>query len=165
MTNTTTPGRTTAVAQTRPLCTFTLDDCTFGIEVMNVQEVIRYQEMTSVPLASPMVRGLINLRGQIVTAIDMRARLGLPPRPNGELPMNVVVRTADGVVSLLVDEIGDVVEVDERSYERAPETMALAFRELVPGVYKLEASLLLLLDAEQIAALGPAAGRAKDEAA
>ena len=153
------------MAQTRQLCTFLLDNLLFGIEVMNVQEVIRYQEMTAVPLATSVVRGLINLRGQIVTAIDMRARLGLPERNNGELPMNVVVRTTDGVVSLLVDEIGDVVGVDERSYERAPETMASAFRELVPGVYKLEAALLLLLDAERIAALGTAAGRPKSEAA
>jgi purine-binding chemotaxis protein CheW len=152
------------VAQTRQLCTFLLDDVLFGIEVMNVQEVIRYQEMTAVPLASSVVRGLINLRGQIVTAIDMRARLGLPDRTNGELPMNVVVRTTDGIVSLLVDEIGDVVEVDERSYERAPETMASTFRELVPGVYKLD-RLLLLLDAERIGALGTAAGRPKSEAA
>ena len=149
----------------RQLCTFLLDNLLLGIEVMNVQEVIRYQEMTAVPLASSVVRGLINLRGQIVTAIDMRARLGLPARTNGELPMNVVVRTSDGVVSLLVDEIGDVVEVDERFYERAPETMASAFRDLVPGVYKLDGALLLLLDAARIAALGTAAGRAKAEAA
>jgi len=153
------------VAQTRQLCTFTLDDLLFGIEVMNVQEVIRFQEMTAVPLATSVVRGLINLRGQIVTAIDMRARLGLPNRAKDVLPMNVVVRTADGVVSLLVDEIGDVVEVDERAYERAPETMATVFRELVPGVYKLDGALLLLLDAERIAALGTVAGGTKSEAA
>jgi purine-binding chemotaxis protein CheW len=153
------------MAKTRQLCTFKLDDLLFGIEVMNVQEVIRFQEMTAVPLATSVVRGLINLRGQIVTAIDMRARLGLPDRKAGEVPMNVVVRTADGVVSLLVDEIGDVVEVDERAYERAPETMAAVFRELVPGVYKLEGALLLLLDAERIAALGTVAGGTKSEAA
>jgi purine-binding chemotaxis protein CheW len=153
------------MAKTRQLCTFKLDDLLFGIEVMNVQEVIRFQEMTAVPLATSVVRGLINLRGQIVTAIDMRARLGLPDRKAGEVPMNVVVRTADGVVSLLVDEIGDVVEVDERAYERAPETMAAVFRERVPGVYKLEGALLLLLDAERIAALGTVAGGTKSEAA
>jgi purine-binding chemotaxis protein CheW len=147
------------MAQTRQLCTFLLDDLLFGIEVTHVQEVIRYQEMTVVPLASSVVRGLINLRGQIVTAIDMRARLNLPERASGELPMNVVVRTSDGIVSLLVDEIGDVVEVDERTYERAPETIGAAVRELVPGAYKLDGPLLLRLDAERIAALGTAAGR------
>jgi purine-binding chemotaxis protein CheW len=137
----------------------------FGVDVMNVQEVIRYQEMTIVPLASATIRGLINLRGQIVTAIEMRARLGLPPRAAENLPMNVVTTTADGVVSLLVDEIGDVLEVEERSFERAPETMGVAFRDLVPGVFKLEGRLLLLLDAERVATGGTSNARRKLEAA
>jgi purine-binding chemotaxis protein CheW len=115
--------------------------------VREVQEVIRYQEMTRVPLAAPVVRGLINLRGQIVTAIDLRRRLGLPDRgDSGEhLPMNLVVRTDDGVVSLLVDEIGEVVEVDEDTFERPPPTLDGVARELVRGVYKREGSLLLVL--------------------
>lgn len=155
---------TKAVAETRQLCTFRVDDMLFGVDVMNVQEVIRYQEMTIVPLATATVRGLINLRGQIVTAIDMRARLGLEPRTSDALPMNVVTTTGEGVVSLLVDEIGDVLEVEERTFERAPETMSASFRELVPGVFKLEGHLLLLLDAQKVAALGTAA-RGKSEAA
>lgn len=142
------------MSDTRQLCTFTLDSLQFGVEVVNVQEVIRYQDMTKVPLASSMVRGLINLRGQIVTAIDMRARLGLPALGGDHQPMNVVLRTADGAVSLLVDEIGDVLELDGRVFERAPETMAGVFREVVVGVYKLETSLLLLLNVERIIALG-----------
>jgi purine-binding chemotaxis protein CheW len=140
--------------QTRQLCTFSLDSLLFGVEVVNVQEVIRYQEMTKIPLASAMVRGLINLRGQIVTAIDMRARLGLPALSDEHQPMNVVLRTNDGVVSLLVDEIGDVLELDGREFERPPETLSGVFREVVLGVYKLEARLLLLLDVERIIALG-----------
>ncbi len=156
-------GRT--VAETRQLCTFLIDGMLFGVDVMNVQEVIRYQEMTVVPLASANVRGLINLRGQIVTAIEMRARLGLEARKSDALPMNVVTTTADGVVSLLVDEIGDVLEVEERTFERAPETMGAAFRELVPGVFKLDGRLLLLLDAKKVATFGASAGRPKAEAA
>lgn len=151
------------VAETRQLCTFIIDGMLFGVDVMNVQEVIRYQEMTVVPLASANVRGLINLRGQIVTAIEMRARLGLDPRNDDALPMNVVTTTADGVVSLLVDEIGDVLEVEERTFERPPETISAAFRELVPGVFKLEGKLLLLLDAEKVATFG--SDRVKAEAA
>ena len=89
--------------------TFLVNGLFFGVDVRHVQEVIRYQEMTRVPLAPAMVQGLINLRGQIVTAIDLRRRLELAPRPADQLPMNVVVRTDDGAVSLLVDEIGDVV--------------------------------------------------------
>lgn len=151
------------MADTRQLCTFVLGDLLFGVDVTHVQEVIRYQEMTAVPLASSIVRGLINLRGQIVTAIDMRARLALPPRSGGEMPMNVVARTSDGVVSLLVDEIGDVLEVEERSFERPPETMPAVLRELVPGVFKLEGRLLLLLDVERGATFG-AASQGKEAA-
>lgn len=136
----------------RQLCTFELGDMLFGIDVQNVQEVLRHQEMTTVPLASSMIRGLINLRGQIVTAIDMRARLALPPRGGEELPMNVVVRTADGVMSLLVDEIGDVLDLDSTTFECPPETMTPAVRDLVIGVFKLEGRLLLLLHPERIAA-------------
>ena len=98
------------------LCTFYLDGLFFGVEVQKVQEVIRYQEMTHIPLASRVVQGLINLRGQIVTAIDLRRRLELNERPADKLPMNVVIRTDDGPVSLLVDEIGDVVEVTTAGY-------------------------------------------------
>lgn len=134
---------------TRQLCTFSLGDLLFGVEVTHVQEVIRYQEMTSVPLAPRIIRGLINLRGQIVTAIDMRARLQLQAR-EGELPMNVVLRTADGVVSLLVDEIGDVVQTDESTFERVPETTDVLLKELVSGVYKIERRLLLLLDVDRV---------------
>lgn len=139
------------MSDTRQLCTFALDSQLFGVEVVNVQEVLRYQDMTRIPLASDMVRGLINLRGQIVTAIDMRARLGLPPHGAGHQPMNVVLRTAGGgVVSLLVDEIGDVLQLSERDFERVPETLSGVFREVTLGVYKLEQRLLLLLDVERI---------------
>src|SRR5437016_5385400 len=104
-------------------CTFSLQGLFFGVEVQQVQEVIRYQEMTHVPLAPRVVRGLINLRGQIVTAIDLRRRLELTDLPPGRLPINVVVRTDEGPMSLLVDEIGDVLEVAEEVFERPPETV------------------------------------------
>jgi purine-binding chemotaxis protein CheW len=130
----------------KQFCTFSVDGLFFGVEVLKVQEVIRYQEMTPVPLAPAVVNGLINLRGQIVTAIDLRRALGLSERPAGSLPMNVVVRTDDGVVSLLVDEIGDVLNVDEASFERPPETLNGSARELITGVYKLKDRLLLILD-------------------
>src|SRR5438445_1840154 len=96
----------------RQFCTFFLDELFFGVEVKKVQEVLRYQVMTRVPLAPPVVRGLINLRGQIVTAMDLRIRLQLSELPADQLPMNVVVRDGDGATSLLVDRIGDVLEVE-----------------------------------------------------
>ena len=105
--------------------------------------------MTSVPLAPPGVQGLINLRGQIVVAIDLRQRLSLRERSEGELPMNVVVRTPDGAVSLLVDEIGDVMEVDESTFEAPPETLRGSVRSMILGVHKLERKLLHLLDTEK----------------
>lgn len=132
----------------RQLCTFVVDGLVLGIDVTRVQEVIRHQEMTPVPLAPGVVGGLINLRGQIVTALDMRTRLGVAPRESEDLPMNVVVRHEEGVVSLLVDEIGDVVDVDDASFEPPPETLAPQSKALVQGVYKLERQLLLLLNTE-----------------
>lgn len=130
-------------------CTFYLDGLFFGVEVQKVQEVIRYQELTRVPLASRVVSGLINLRGQIVTAIDLRERLGLVRRPIDKLPMNVVVRSDDGAVSMLVDEIGDVQEVDGESFEPAPHTLRGEARSLIRGAYKLKDRLLLVLDTER----------------
>lgn len=130
-------------------CTFFLDGLFFGVEVLNVQEVLRYQHMTPVPLAPGSVHGLINLRGQIVTAIDLRHRLELPARPTEVLPMNVVIRSEDGAISLLVDEIGDVLEVEEDTFEDPPETLRGVARELIQGVYKLKDRLLLVLDTER----------------
>jgi purine-binding chemotaxis protein CheW len=141
------------MADARQYCTFYVNGQYFGLDVLHVQEIIRYQEMTRVPLAPPVVRGLINLRGQIVTAIDLRRRLGLGNRPPEQLPINVVVRSDDGAVSLLVDEIGDVLEVSEGLFERPPETLTGAARELIRGAYKLEDRLLLVLDTERTVSL------------
>jgi purine-binding chemotaxis protein CheW len=130
-------------------CTFLVDDFLFGVGVQDVQEVIRYQEMTRVPLAATVVGGLINLRGQIMTAIDLRRQLGLPDRPPGQLPMNVIVHREDGAASILVDEIGDVVEVNQSRYEAPPETLRGVARGLIVGVYKLDDRLLLILDTDR----------------
>jgi purine-binding chemotaxis protein CheW len=130
-------------------CTFFVDGHYFGLDVRKVQEIISYQEMTAVPLSPPVVRGLINLRGQIVTALDLRRRLELHDRPADQLPLNVVVHTDDGAVSLLVDEIGDVLDVPGTAFERPPETLQGPARELIRGAYKLEDRLLLILDIER----------------
>ncbi len=150
-------------ANQQQFCTFYIQGLLFGVEVETVQEVIQHQEMTGVPLAPEVVAGLINLRGQIVTAIDLRRRLGVCERQGDALPMNVVVRTGDGAVSLLVDEIGDVVEVEQRDFEEAPETLASTSRELIRGVYKLKKELLLILDTQRsvnISASASESGRA-----
>lgn len=135
---------------TRLFCTFSLAHLTFGIEVERVQEVMRARELTEVPLANDVVEGLINLRGQIVTALDLRRRLELPDRDlDAAAPMNIVVRTASGELSLLVDAIGDVVDADEDTFEGPPETLDGVARELITGAYKLEGRLLLILDTER----------------
>jgi purine-binding chemotaxis protein CheW len=139
--------------QNQQFSTFVVANFFFGVNVLRVQEVLRYQQMTIVPQALKVVEGLINLRGQIVTAIDMRRRLKLPPRPIDQLPMNIVVRTSEGAVSLLVDEIGDVLQMDESNFERPPENLDPAARDLIRGVYKLPDRLLFVLDEERTADL------------
>jgi len=137
------------LTQSSQFCTFYLDNLLFGVELKGIQEVIRSLEMTQVPLAPGVVSGLINLRGQIVTAVDLRRRLALEPRPAEALPMNVVIRSGDGAVSLLVDEIGDVVEVDETTFEAAPDTLLGSVRSMILGVHKLSDRLMHVLDTEK----------------
>lgn len=129
--------------------TFVVDDHLFGIEVRRIQEVIRAQEMTPVPLAPEVVGGLINLRGEIVTAIDLRRRLELETWPDGVAPMNVVVRVADGAASFLVDQIGDVIEVAADTFEEPPHHLSGPARSVIRGVHKLDDRLLLVLDIDR----------------
>lgn len=138
------------MSEPKQYCTFFLDGLFFGVNVLGVQEVIKFQSMTQVPLASRVVSGLINLRGQIVTAIDLRRRLELGEREEDIPPMNVVVRTDDGPVSLLVDDIGDVLEVSDDTFEPPPPTMKGVARELITGVHKLDERLLLILDMNKV---------------
>ena len=137
-------------ASVKQYATFSVEDLFFGVEVLEVQEVLRFHEMTRVPSADPVIEGLINLRGQIVTAFDIRRRLGLGERPAGEEPMNVVVRGSDGAVSLLVDEIGDVIELSQEDFEPPPETISAKTREVLEGVYKLPERLLLVLSTDKV---------------
>lgn len=135
------------------LSTFRVAGDLFGVDVEHVQEVLRAQDTTRVPLAPAMVRGLINLRGEIVPAIDLRRRLGRPERADGSRAMNVVLRTSVGVVSLLVDGIEEVLDVEDASLEPPPPTVAAAVRELVTGVYKLRSGLLLVLSVDRAIAV------------
>ncbi len=114
--------------------------------MLDVQEIIRQQSVTRVPLAPALVHGLINLRGRIVTVIDLRLRLGLEPCANGQAAVNVVVRCAGSASCLMVDEIGDMASCPDSSREGPPETLRGAVRDLITGVYKLSGQLLLVLD-------------------
>ena len=138
----------------RQICTFTLDEHYFGVPVEKVQEIVYSREMTRVPLAHPAVRGLVNLRGQLLTTIDLRCRLNLgeatggPQATGDRRQVNVVLRSQDGIVALLVDAMGDVLELDETLFETPPETLDPFIRRLIEGVYKLDERLLLILDTE-----------------
>ena len=132
-------------------CTFTADEFVFAVDVSAVQEVIRYQKMARVPLAPPIVSGLINLRGQIVTAIDLRRRLGLPARKEGQLPINVVIKRDEGPISLLVDEIDDVVAIDEGAIEAPPRTLrSRTGNDVVAGFHHSAHRLLLILALDKV---------------
>ena len=138
------------MADYHQLCTFFLEDRFFGVDVEKVQEVIRYQVITPVPLAPSVVRGLINLRGQIVTAIDLRRLLQVGDRQDDHRPINIVVQTRQGTFSLLVDRIGDVLEVDPSCFERPPDTLEGIARELIQGTYKLQGQLLLTINIDKL---------------
>lgn len=139
------------------LCTFHVDHLLVGIEVGRVQEVVRHQPTTPVPLAPPEIEGLINLRGQIVTAIDLRRLLELPPREGEARPMNAVVRLDGEAVSLLVDRADEVVEMPADALAPVPATAPDRVREVFTGTYRLPAHLLLVLEPDRLVALDPAA--------
>ncbi len=131
--------------ESQQFCTFYLDDLCFGVPVTQVQEVLRYQRMTSVPAAPREVGGLINLRGQIVTVIDLRRCMSLADR-NQPCGTNVIVRNGEDVVSLLVDEMGNVENVEDSQFEPPPDTLGGDQRELISGTYKMPDRLLLVLE-------------------
>lgn len=134
-------------------CTFRLGGHLFGVPVETVQEVLREQDLTVVPLAPPAVCGLINLRGQIVITVDLRRQMGLPARTADTPVTNVVVRTVDGATSLLVDQIGDVLQPEADRFETPPETVPARVRDLVVRVCKLDRELMLVLDTDKAVAL------------
>lgn len=136
--------------QAQSLCTFYVESMLLGIDVRDVQEAIRQQNLTTVPLAKSAIKGLINLRGQIVTAIDLRQRLGLSARADDRQMMNVVVRSDGEVISLLVDDIGEVLEIHDVDFEPLPETANASLRLMASGAYKLQNRLLLRLDLQKI---------------
>lgn len=136
---------------TKQYATFWLGSGLYGIEVERVREVLREQDRTQVPLAPATVAGLINLRGQVVTTVDLHERLNLPDERSDE-SMLVVVLVGDESIALLVDRIGDVVDVSEDQFEPPPDTLIGGVRELVTGAYKLDGQLLLGLDVDSAVA-------------
>jgi purine-binding chemotaxis protein CheW len=137
----------------RSFCTMVVEDQLFGVDVLQVQEIIGEQHITPVPLGPPTAIGLLNLRGEIVPAISLRTALGLAERSDGKGRTHVVVRRTSGLASIVVDGIGDVVDVDEALLEPVPATLNGRARALVLGVHKLERRLLLELDVARALAI------------
>lgn len=138
------------MAGTQQFASFVVGELLLGIEVERVQEVTGMTDLTPVPLAPPAVRGVLNLRGQIVTAIDLRQCLDLGDGLDRERLVNLILRTPDGCTSLLVDEVGDVVEANDDDFELPPATLRGRLRELIRGAYKLDGRLLLVLDTDRV---------------
>jgi purine-binding chemotaxis protein CheW len=134
---------------TRQYATFEVAGQLFGVEVEAVQEVLSFHEYTAVPLASPAVGGLFNLRGQVIAAVDLRVQLGLPRQSLSGPVMNVILRGDDEPVSLLVDRIGEVIDLDDSEFEPPPETLTGPTRELIVSTVKLEGRLMLAVDVAQ----------------
>lgn len=137
---------------TTRMVTFTLDGRLYGVDVDAVQEVLRGQTRTRIPLAPGTLAGLINLRGQVLSAIELRVQLGLPDRDAETEPMLVVIRVDGEPVALLVDTIGSVVDVDSDQFESPPDTLSGTSREMLLGAYKLDDQLLLALDVDRAVA-------------
>jgi len=131
-------------------CTLRVADLLLGIEVGEIQEIIRDTSFTPVPMAHPAIRGLINLRGQIVTAIDLRRRAGLEPAIDGAEYITMVLGTAEEPLALVVDGVGDVVEVVAEAFEPPPDTLRGEARRMIDGAYKLERELLLVLNLQVV---------------
>jgi purine-binding chemotaxis protein CheW len=134
----------------RRYCTFVVDGLLCGIDADRVQEILRDQPFTPVPLAPPGVLGLINLRGQIVTAVDARCRLGMGDAPQGAARTHVIVRSGDEAVSLVVDAEKEILEVDPATFEDTPDTVPEAMSRMLAGVHKLDGYLLAILDSDRV---------------
>ena len=139
-----------SVGGARDYVTVTIADQVFGIPVLEVRDVLRPQDMTRVPLAPAEVAGVLNLRGRIVTAIDVRCRLNLPPRDADDTGMNVVVDFHGEPYALVFDSVGEVLSLPDESYERAPPTLNPRWREVSEGIYRLDGRLLVVLEVERL---------------
>jgi len=133
--------------QSRDLLTMMISGQRFGIPILQVQDVLREQKVTKIPLAPPEVSGALNLRGRIVTAINVRKRLGLSPNESGVMDnMSVVVEHDSELYSLVIDHIGDVMRLKDKDLKPTPGTLDPMWREISSGVYRLDSELLVVLD-------------------
>lgn len=136
--------------KTTEFLTIVVDNQLFGIPVLQVQDVLRQQTVTRVPLAPPEVAGALNLRGRIVTAINVRCRLGLPDLPQGTKTMSVVVELDHELYSLIIDRVGDVLSMQNKDFESVPPTLDPTWRDIASGIFRLENQLLVIIDVPKL---------------
>jgi len=142
---------TVEAAATRDFLTIYIADQIFGIPVLQVQDVLGEQRVTRVPLAPPAIAGSLNLRGRIVTAIDVRTCLGLPAREKADgQVMSVVVENQGELYSLNIDKVGDVLSLPTKDYEQSPATLDPTWRSVSQGIYRLKDRLLVVLDVPKL---------------
>ena len=129
--------------------TFIIANQLFGIPVLRVQDVLSSHNITRIPLAPPEIAGSLNLRGRVVTAMDVRLRLGLPPRES-KVTMSIVVENEGELYSLMVDSVGEVLALKSSAWERNPPTLDSKFRDYSLGIYHLDGKLLVVLDVKRL---------------
>lgn len=130
--------------------TFTLAGQLFGVAVLQVNDVLGPQKITRTPLSPSAIAGVMNLRGRIVTAIDVRRCLQQPDRPKGEHNMSVVVEQKGELFSLMIDTVGDVLSLSKETFEEVPETLDAGWRSIATGIHKLPEGILVILDVHQL---------------
>ncbi len=136
------------------LVTLTVAEQICGVPVLAVRDILGEQPITRIPLAPPEIAGSLNLRGRIVTAIDLRRRLGLPPAAPGQERMSVVADQGGELYALLVDQVSEVMSLKASTFERNPPTLEKHWAAFSTGIYRLEGRLLVVLDVGKLLALG-----------
>ena len=134
--------------------TVMIGDQLFGLPISRVQDVFMPDRLTRVPLASPEIAGVLNLRGRIVTAINMRRRLGLPPRSDGRPPMAVGIELKGESYGLLIDTVGEVLKLQDGTREPNPVNLDQHLARVSAGVHRLEGQLLVILDVDRVLEMG-----------
>jgi purine-binding chemotaxis protein CheW len=143
-----------AAALERELLTFSVGRQLFGVPVLSVRDVLDYRPLARIPLAPPEVAGALNLRGRIITAVDVRRRLGLPPREAGAKHMSVVVEHDADLYNLIVDSVGEVLRLSDSAFEPNPGTLDPRWRDYSEGIYQLQGALLVVLNVSRLLSFG-----------
>lgn len=143
-------GKAVSTGKTREFLTIYINNQMFGIPILQVQDVLGQLTVAKIPLAPPSIAGALNLRGRIVTAINVRECLGLAPLQSGKDIMSVVVENDGELYSLIIDQVGDVLSLSDEDYENTPATLDPAWRSVSLGIYRLEQKLLVVLDVPKL---------------